>query len=135
MDASYSNRPPKTVAFISTLSVLWGGFLVFIGVLGAVSATFLKTVQPTVPYLIAVAIGTGALQVTAGFKLKSLRPIGFWIMVSAVVVNILFSTVGLITGVQETSGVILSFLVNGFIAVYLAVKRQLFRIRSNRSAI
>ncbi|MBI4258317.1 MAG: hypothetical protein HY619_05115 [Thaumarchaeota archaeon] len=133
MAASYPVRPPKAVAFISTLSVLWGGFLVFIGVLGAISSPFVKSVQPSLPLLIAVAIGTGMLQIAAGFKLRSLQPLGFWIMLAAVIINVVFSTLGFITGVQEASGVVLSLLVNGLIAVYLAAKRRMFKVRLNTS--
>lgn len=100
-----------------------------VAVLGALTSAYSRSLQPSLPYYVAAALGLGVLQIAAGFTLRSMRPLGFWVMISTTAVNAAASMIGLATGVQEVSGVVLSLMVNGVIAGYIASKRRLFGVK------
>jgi hypothetical protein len=123
---------PKALSFISVLSILFGGFLLILGLAGGATISFGRATSPIGLYSLA-ATGMGALQIAGGLAVRSLTPRGLYLMFTGITVNIAGTLIGFGTGVQQPSGVALSLFVNLVIATYLTAKRSLFGLGARRT--
>ena len=122
---------PKALSFISVLSILFGGFLLILGLAGGATIAFGQATSPIGLYSLAAA-GMGALQIAGGLAVRRLTPRGLYLMFTGIAVNIAGTLIGFGTGVQQPSGVALSLAVNLVIATYLTAKRSLFGLGARR---